>query len=201
MANVALGFRVKSGWAAAAVVSGPASSPAVLHTRHIDLCDPTVPESRQPFHAVDEAQGELELDPDRIKKRLDVVRHVTAQSLGKLLSDCRTNEWVPNRAGIVAGSLVDPSSIRSPHIRAHAMEGHLFRTVVEDGLRAHGLSCVVLAEKTVLKAASEAIHSREDALKQTLANLGRSVEGSWRTEEKLAALAGWVAVSGGARPA
>src|SRR3989442_5356513 len=133
MAKVALGFRVKSGWAAAAVVSGPASSPTVLHTRHVDLCDSAVPESRQPFHAVDEAQGELELDPDRIKKRLDVVRHVTAQSLGKLLSDCRTNEWVPNRAGIVAGSLVDPSSIRSPHIRAHAMEGHLFRPSLKTG--------------------------------------------------------------------
>ena len=196
MAKVALGFRVKSGWAAAAVVSGPASSPSVLHTRHIDLCDPTVPESRQPFHAVDEAQGELELDEDRIKKRLEAVRHVAAQTLGKLISDCRTNEWVPRRAGIVAGSLVDPSIIRSPHIRAHAMEGHLFRTVVEDELRGHGLSCVVLAEKTALKAASEAIRSREDALKRTLANLGRQVEGPWRTEDKLAALAAWVAVSG-----
>src|SRR2546426_6989057 len=143
MAKVALGFRVKSGWAAAAVVSGPASSPSVLHTRHIDLCDPTVPESRQPFHAVDEAQGELELDEDRIKKRLEVVRHVTAQSLGKLISDCRMNGWAPYRAGIVAGSLVDPVAIRSPHIRAHAMEGRLFRTVLEDELRAHHLACVV----------------------------------------------------------
>ncbi len=194
MANVALGFRVKSGWAATAVVSGLASSPTVLHTRRVDLCDSTVPESRQPFHAVDEAQCELELDQDRIQKRLEVVRHVTAQSLGKLLSDCRTNGWAPHRAGIVVGSLIDPSTIRSPHIRAHALEGHLFRTVVEDELRAHNLSCVVLAEKTAFKAASEAIHSREDALKRTLANLGR-VESPWRREEKLAALAAWVAVS------
>jgi len=196
MANVALGFRVKSGWAAAAVVSGPASSPTLLHTRHVDLCDSAVPESRQPFHAVNEAQGELELDPDRIRKRLEVVRHVTTQSLGELFSDCRTNGCALQRAGMVTGSLIDPSTIRSPHIRAHAMEGHLFRTVVEDELRAHGLSCVVLTEKTVFSAASEAIHSREDALKQTLASLGRRVEGPWRMEEKLAALAAWVAVSG-----
>src|SRR2546422_10832516 len=112
MANVAVGFRVKSGWAAAAVVSGPASSPSVLHTRHVDLCDSAVPESRQPFHAVDEAQGELELGPDRIKKRLDVVRHVTAQSLGKVLSDCRTNEWGPRPAGIRSGRPADPAITR-----------------------------------------------------------------------------------------
>jgi len=196
MTNVALGFRVKSGWAATAVVSGPASSPTVLHTRHVDLCDSTVPESRQPFHAVNDAQCELELDQDRINKRLEVVRHVTAQSIGKLLSDCRASGSAPHRAGIVAGSLVDPSIIRSPHIRAHALEGQLFRTVVEDELRAHDLSCVVLAEKTAFKVASGAIGAREDALKGTLATLGRLVEGPWRTEEKLAALAALVAVSG-----
>jgi len=195
MANVALGFRVKSGWAAAAVVSGPASSPTLLRTRHLDLCDPTVPESRQPFHAVDEAQGELELDGDRIKKRLEVVRRVTAQSIGKLLSECLANAWAPHCAGIVTGSLIDPSTIRSPHIRAHAMEGRLFRTVLEDELRAHHLACVVLPEKTAFKAAIDAIPSGEDALKRTLANLGRHAEGPWRAEEKLAVLAAWVAIS------
>src|SRR5207245_10578895 len=161
----------KSGWAAAAVVSGPASSPAVLHTRHIDLCDPTVPESRQPFHAVDEAQGELELDPDRIKKRLEVVRHVTAQSLGKLLSDCRTNGWAPQRAGIVAGSLVDPSTIRSPHIRAHALEGRLFRTVVDDAVQAHGLSSIVLGEKTAFGAGARQIKLDERTLRRPVGSL------------------------------
>src|SRR2546426_9673165 len=95
MARVALGFRVKSGWAAAAVVSGPASSPTLLRTRHLDLCDPTVPESRQPFHAVDEAQGELGRDGDRIKKRLGGVGRVTAQSIGKLLSGWLANAGAP----------------------------------------------------------------------------------------------------------
>src|SRR2546422_11524578 len=171
MANVALGFRVKSGWAAAAVVSGPVSSPTVLHTRHVDLCDSTVPESRQPYHAVDETQGELELDPDRIKKRLDVVRHVTAQSLGKFLSDCRTNEWAPTRAGIVVGSLVDPSTIHSPHIRAHAMEGQLFRTVVDDAVQAHGLSSIVLGEKTAFGAGARQINLDEGTPRRTLGSL------------------------------
>src|SRR2546428_11884823 len=117
MAKVALGFRVKSGWAAAAVVSGPASSPAVLHTRHVDLCDPTGPESRQPFHAGDEAQGELEVDGDRIKTRLEGGRRVTARSIGKLLSECLANAWGPPCARIVACSLIDPSRIRRPLIR------------------------------------------------------------------------------------
>ncbi len=195
MAKIAVGFRVRSGWAAAIVLSGPLSSPSVLHARRIELSDPAVPESRQPFHAVDDAQGDLEPNEDEIKKRVQVVRHVAEQSIGQLMTDCRANGWNPQRAGIVAGSLVDPFTIHSPHIRAHAMEGRLFRTVVEDGVHAHGLSCIVLGEKTAFETASQVIHLNEDELKRTLTNLGRHAQGPWRSEEKLAALAAWVAVS------
>ena len=195
MAKTAVGFRVKSGWAAAVVLSGPSSSPSVLHSRGIELSDPAVPESRQPFHAVDDAQGDLEPDEDRIQKRLEVVRHVAGRSVGKLLADCRTNGWAPHRAGIVTGSLIDPSIIRSPHIRAHAMEGRLFRTAVEDSLRDHELPCLVLGEKTAFAAASRAIHREEGDLKRTLASLGSHVAGPWRSEEKLAVLAAWAALS------
>src|SRR5207245_166713 len=110
MAKIAVGFRVKSGWAAAIVLSGPSSSPSVLHARRIKLSDPAVPESRQPFHAVDDSQGDLEPNEAQIKKRVQVVRHVAEQSIGRLLTDCRANGWNPQRAGIVAGSLVDPRS-------------------------------------------------------------------------------------------
>src|SRR2546427_322345 len=109
MAGAAVGFRVKSGWAAAVVLSGPVSSPLALH--------------------------------------------------------------------------------------AHAMEGRLFRTVLEDVVRARGLSCFVLGEKTAFTAAVKVIHRRKDAIRRTLGKLGRHVDGPWRTEEKMAALAAWVAVA------
>lgn len=191
-----MGFRVKSGWSSAVVISGPSASPTVLHARRIDLNDPAVPESRQPYHAVDPAGGELEADEKRLEQRVQVVRRVTTQSVGNLLADCRANGWTPQVAGLVAGSLTDPSTIHHPHIRAHAMDGRLFRIVVEDAVRAHGLSCVVLGEKTAFSSATKVIHRPEDSIKRSLVNLGRHVEGPWRAEEKLAALAAWVAVSG-----
>jgi len=197
MAKTAVGFRVKSGWAAAVVLSGPSSSPSVLHSRGIELSDPAVPESRQPFHAVDDAQGDLEPDDERIQERVQIVHRVATQSIGELLRDCRKNGWDLQRAGITAGSLIDPSTIHSPHIRAHAMEGRLFRVATEEALRAHGLPCLVLGEKTAFETASEIIHTRERSLKKVLADLGRRVEGPWRADEKFAALAAWVAVSKG----
>jgi len=195
MAKTALGFRVRSGWAAAVVLAGPPSAPSVLHVRRIELSDPGFPESRQPFHAVDDSQGDLEPDPNRIRKRTQVVRDATTRSTGQLMADCRANGWNPRRAGIVVGSLIDPSVIHSPHIRAHAREGQLFRTTVEDALRALDMRSSVLAEKTVFETASDLIHSGVPILKRTLANLGRGVSGPWRVDEKLAALGAWVAVS------
>src|SRR2546428_14082974 len=149
MTKIAVGFRVKSGWAAAIVLSGPSSSPSVLHARRIELSDPAVPESRQPFHAVDDAQGDLEPNEAQIKKRVQVVRHVAEQSIGRLLTDCRANGWNSQRAGIVAGSLVDPSTIHSPHILAQGMEGRLLRTVRDDALRAHGLCSTVCVRESL----------------------------------------------------
>src|SRR3989475_12733659 len=100
MAKTAVGFRVKSGWAAAVVLSGPPSSPSVLHSRGIELSDPAVPDSRQPFHGVDDAQGDLQPDEDRIQKRLEVVRHAAGRAVGKLLAGCRPDAWAPHHAGI-----------------------------------------------------------------------------------------------------
>jgi len=195
MARTALGFRVKSGWAAAVVLSGPPLSPNLLHARRIELSDPAVPETRQPFHAIDDTEGDLEPDEKRIEKRLQLVRSVAMQSIGELWAYCLTNGWTADRAGVVTGSLVDPATIRQPHIRAHAMEGRLFRTMVEDALRVHDLSCVVLGEKAAFERASQVIHLNGGDLKRTLATLGRRVDGPWRSEEKLAALAVWVAIS------
>lgn len=195
MAKTSLGLRAKSGWATAVVLAGPSSSPSVLHVRRVELSDPGFPESRQPFHALDDAQCDLEPDESRIQKRKQVVADASTRSIGQLVGDCQANGWNPRRAGVVAGSLIDPSTIRSPHIRAHAMEGELFRTAVVDALRALDVRSTVLVEKTAFEAASEVIHAREPILKRTLADLGRTVSGPWRADEKLAALAAWVAVS------
>src|SRR5205823_11690442 len=42
--NATLGFRVKSGWAAAVLLAGPVESPQLLDRRVVQLCDPAIPE-------------------------------------------------------------------------------------------------------------------------------------------------------------
>jgi hypothetical protein len=48
---IAIGFRVKTGRATAVVIAVPASAPRVLSRKSLQLFDPAIPESHQPFHA------------------------------------------------------------------------------------------------------------------------------------------------------
>jgi len=57
-APLAIGFRVKTGRATAVVMAGPASAPRILSRRSLQLWDPAIPESHQPWHA------DFELPPD-----------------------------------------------------------------------------------------------------------------------------------------
>ena len=188
--TVALGFRIKSGWAAAVLLRGPVRSPRLCDSRVIDLSDTRFSETRQPYHA---AMGKLETDPGKIRARLRIVRRVARQSITRLLAEYRG--FVIRRAALVIGSQIDPASIANPHIRAHALEGQLFRTTLDDALRAHRIHTVILIERDAYSKASAHLKKASSDLRRVTQNLGRSGEGPWRAEQKLAALAAWIALS------
>jgi len=124
--TAALGIRVKSGWAAVVLLTGPIGSPALRDNRVIDLSDPRFPETRQPYHA---AFGQLETDATKTNRRTDIVQRVTQQSITKLLADYKRKGYSITRAALVVGSQLDPATIANPHIRAHALEGQSFRAL------------------------------------------------------------------------
>lgn len=119
-----LRFRVKSGWAAVVLLTKTAHSIQLSDVNRIEVCDPRLPETRQPYPA---AIGELETDLAKINERERVVRSISQESLTKLLNDYQQEEFRIKSAALVIGSQIDPAKITNPHIRAHALEGRLFR--------------------------------------------------------------------------
>ncbi len=87
--RTALGFRVKSGWATAVLVVGPARAPRVADRRAVQLSDPAVPGTRQPYHAVLAASPRSA--PAVERRLLGVVRRATRASVRQLLKDCRAH--------------------------------------------------------------------------------------------------------------
>ena len=189
----ALGLRVKSGWAAAVLLTGTVRSPQLCDVRRIELSDPQHPETRQPYHA---AMGKLERDARKINQRVDVVRGIAQQSIATLLAGYRRQNLRIRRAALVVGSQIDPDSIANPHIHAHAFEGRLFRSVLEESLRAHRIRANILIERHAYAHAVEELKQTNENVRRKIQDFGREMETPWRAEQKLAAVAAWLALSG-----
>jgi hypothetical protein len=189
--TAALGLRVKSGWAAAVLLTGTARSPQLCDVRRIELSDPQHPETRQPYHA---AMGKLERDARKINQRIDVVRGIAQQSIATLLAGYRQQNFRIRRAALVVGSQIDPDSIANPHIRAHAFEGRLFRSVLEEPLRAHRIRASILIERHAYAHAIEELKQTNQSVLRMVKNFGRETQMPWRAEQKLAAVAAWLAL-------
>jgi hypothetical protein len=187
--TAALGFRVKSGWAAAVLLTGPTRSPQLCDVRRIDLSDPRLPETRQPYHA---AMGKLETDTTKINRRVSVVRSIAQQSLATLLASYRQKGYAIRCAALVVGSQVDPDSIANAHIRAHAFEGQLFRSVLGEALQACRIRTEILVERNAYAQAAAKLKDSNDNVQRMIRDLGRVAQGPWRAEQKLAALAAWL---------
>ena len=91
--------------------------------------------------------GKLETNSEELNRRERVVRCIAQQSLSNLLVGYRQKGYAIKRAAVVVGSQVDPCRIANSHIRAHALEGRLFRSAVEESLRGQEIRTDVLLER------------------------------------------------------
>jgi hypothetical protein len=181
---------VKSGVAIAVVLCGDRAAPTPL-TRHIvELSDPRVAETRQPYH---DGFGTAQQDERELARRIAIVERCAKASISTLLSELQPCEAVG--AALVVGSVINPASVGNPHIRAHANEGRLFRTVVEDALKSHGIQCEVIVEKQLAASAAARLRCRPAELTRTLAAFGKTIGGPWRADDKAAATAAWLALN------
>src|SRR5262245_49870985 len=157
----AIGLRIKSGYAIAIVLTGRAESPTIVSRRIVELSDPKIIETRQPYH---NGFGTEHEDPREIARRATIIDRCAKKSVADLLRE--TDGAI--RASLVVGSLIDPEHVGNPHIRAHANEGKLFRTVLEEALKAHGIACDVIVEKQLAAKATAQLRRRADEINKTV---------------------------------
>ena len=186
-----LGCRVKSGWTVLVFIDGSLRSPHLWKSDVLNLSDPRNPETRQPYHA---AMGKLETNAATLKRRMQSVRRATERSIADLFRRLTDAGCAIHRAALVVGSVIDPESIANPHIRAHALEGRLFRTVLEDALRSREIQCAIFTEREVYPRASNLLGRSPGQIRRAIAELGHSANGPWRADQKVAALAAWMSL-------
>jgi hypothetical protein len=191
--RAAIGFTVKSGWAAAVLLAGSPASFRIVDSSRIDLSDPAVPESRQPYH---EGFGTARAAGPELTRLLRSVRRFGERSVAGLIERyCEAGHRLAG-AGVVVGSLIDPAQIANDHIRIHALEGQLFRGIVEEGAVRSRVPCAIWRERDLYASAAGVLDQSEQRLRARLAVRPPDVGGSWRAEQKAAALAAWLVLAG-----
>jgi len=189
----ALGFRVKTGRAIVVALAGPAARPRFLFRREVALCDPKVPGSRQPYHGG--IMPFVPATPRAAQRGRRAAGRVAVAAVKALRDELRSARYRPRAVGLVVASNPDVSRIGSAHVRAHALEGILFRKVLQAGARACRLPDRVLLERDALPCASATLGRSRSQLQRALAQFGKQAGCPWRVEEKAAALAAWLALS------
>ena len=188
----ALGLTVKSGWASAVLLTRAAGSLRVADSRIVLLSDPAVTDARQPYHA---GFGSARAAGAGRSRLLASVRRFGRKSIHDLLQQYADAGHQIRAAGIVVGSIVDPRTIANDHIRIHALEGQLFRTVVTTSLSRRRVACSIWRDRDLPGLAREGLRKSEHPVRAALAGLKPDDSGPWRAEQKAAALAAWLVLN------
>src|SRR5882672_11137032 len=107
--RAALGFRVKSGWAMAVVLARDAGRPRVVERSRVELYDPSVSGSGQPYHeGLDRPAAEARAT---IARLVTVVEAAASRSVDAFLGRCAELGFHLAEAGLVVGSVADPAAI------------------------------------------------------------------------------------------
>jgi len=114
-----------------------------------------------------------------------------------LLLELRSNGKHVESAGVPGGNARSAASlaqILAAHSRIHAAEGAFYRDVLATACERAGLHVKRTPERDLWEAASTAVGSGAEGLRDRIVEMGKQLGPPWGEDQKLAALAAFVAL-------
>ncbi len=200
LTSAAVGFRAHSGWAALVVLGGSPTSPTVVDRRRIEIADPKVHGSKQPFHAAEPL--DLKEAEKLIQRCADSTRYLALSAVRAVLDDVRKQGYEVVSCGLLQGSgrpLPGLLAILASHPLLHTAEGEFFREALVHASERCGLVVTRVRERELLERGSAAFRLPADKLQRRIAEMGQSIGPPWAQDQKQAALVAWLALAGAAK--
>jgi hypothetical protein len=192
MKTAAIGFRAKTGKAIAIALAGDRKAPEFIGRWNVLLHDPEVPATGQPHHEVMELPWpEAQRAVRPLERSIEKITTAVLKELTGELKEQRCKLFCVAAVGSPDRNL---EKIGNLHIRAHAAEGILFRRVIETAAENRQLNCQSFSDRDILQKAAEGLDLPEEKVTDTLAALGKTAGRPWRRDERIAAVAAWLAL-------
>ncbi len=198
MRRAAVGLRAHSGWAAAVTLGGEAKAPVLLDRRRLALADEATTRPVQPYHA---SEGLPLAKAERIVGHaIEQARRFGERGLRELADELLSLGYEIETCALISGSgrtLPGLESVLASHALIHAAEGEMFRDALRHGSERTGLPVLEVKEKELSLVAMEILGIPETKLKLRVGALGRAAGPPWAEDQRLAALAAWIALAPG----
>ena len=185
--RVALGFRTHSGWTAMIALRDPVAAPAVIQRRVLQIADPGISGSKQPYHAAEKMK--LDEAEDFINQCFETSRAMAARAVEKSLAEVTGKGYHVEGACVIAGSGRPSPSLAATlksHALIHTAEGDFYRDVIRRACESAGLKTTAIKEKELR------IHLSVNERAQRISEMGKLIGPPWRQDEKLSAIAAWL---------
>jgi hypothetical protein len=203
-----LGVRIHSahgseagGWATYVVLGGEISEPSLLVRGRMQLCDSDVEGSNQPFHRVGATFPFHHAEPMDFKASeafIERCRQSSQDLAGRALEEIISTHGALKGCCVLTGParpLPSLSAILASHGLMHAAEREFYREAVRDAAVPRGIATEMVNEKD-LPALAARLPGTQASRRDALSAFGKQVGSPWTQDEKTAATAAWLGLSG-----
>jgi hypothetical protein len=195
MDQAAIGLRVHSGWTAMVAVALDGGSPWVLWRGRPHLVETFTFEFRQPYHTAEK----IPFDEARcvIARARDEATRLARNAIATVESRAADIGCDLNTCSLLLASgrpLPALERILASHALIHTADGELFREALIAATKSSGLEMFTIKESEVVASASRELEMKPDTIMRRITRLGAELGPPWTQDEKLAALAAWLAL-------
>jgi hypothetical protein len=191
-----LGLRAHSGRAVVVAVAGSLNQPVIVERLRIEIAEMAISGSKQPYHTAER----LTLDGAEalIRQCRDSSTLLANRAIVELVGRVEANRLTVAGAGILFASgrpLPDLAAILRSHALIHTAEGEFFREVLVRACELCSLAVTKIKEREAWDRGAVLFRTGSANLQERIGELGKSIGPPWRQDEKLATLAGWIALA------
>jgi len=192
----AVGCRAHTGWAALVVVAGGVARPEVVFRGRAELGDPAGRVRKNAYHAA------RTLEPAAAAALVEAAERIAteqaAAAFERTLREATDEGAVVRSCAVVVGTFAGEArleTILASHARVHAAEGRLYQGALLQGAESHGLDTIAIPQRSIWEQGEAALGVSRDELRNWIDQLRREVGPPWAQDQKLAALAAWIALA------
>jgi nitrogen fixation protein FixH len=191
----ALGCRAHTGWAVLVVVAGGIAQPEVVLRCRAELGDPSGRVRRNAYQAARTLERPAAAALVEAAER--IAAEQAAAALERTLRQATDDGAVVRSCAVVVGSDREArlESILASHALAHAAEGRLYQAALLKSAESRGLDAIAIPKRTIFERAEVALGVAADELRPCIDQLRRELGPPWAQDQKLAALAAWIALA------